>query len=369
MSDLRFYAPGFEIRVKGERLAERGFIVNQVTVEQATEAAARATFSVFRAGTEQSLSAWLKEGLSFFKLGVPVEIRAGYGGERRLIFKGCLTSFSYTFAVDSIGEIQVEAQDFLFLLMKSRALAQKQGGFNQVYDHEVVRRVLSHYPAFEEVYIEETPIKYPKVQQKDEESDYQFLKRLAERNNYLLYARVDQEREKAVFCFKKPQDKPTPRQGQHELYFGRELRSFTPNFSLTQVITRVVVRGWDPKQKKEIEGQAELSAKDQERFEKTGFPSPITLELHLPVRSKEEAQKQAEAICQKYRRLLEAEGEALGLPEIQAGDLIEIKGLPQCQGPADLDLCRSYLAVQATHQIGEGGYRLRLKLKEVISYP
>ncbi len=370
MSERDFYAPGFSLKIGGQDLSQIGFIVQRLTVEQSVEAAARLSFSLFRAGTEKTLAHWLEEALSLLKLGLLVEAWAGYGGKRLLIFKGCLTSFSYAFSVDSVGEIQVEAQDFLFLMMKRKALRSRgQDGFSEVYDHEIVKRLLLHYPSFEKQDIDQTSVKYPKVQQKKEEHDYQFLKRLAERNGYFLYARLDQQEEKSVFCFQKPRDKAGGEVRGHELSFGRELRSFSPQFSLTQVVTKVVVRGWDPKNKKEIEGQAELPAAEQRRLEEANFIDPLILEVHQPVRDRKEAEERARALLFKHRRLLEAEAETLGLTELQAGDLVKIRGLPSCTGPYGLDLCRVYLAHQVTHQIGETGYRLRLKLKEVMALP
>ncbi len=365
MPETRFYAPGFSLKLGGQELSSLGLVANQISLEQSVEASAHLSFSLFRAGSPQTLSTWFEEVLSFLRLGLPIEVRAGYGGERLLLFKGCLTSFSYAFSVDSIGEVQVEAQDFLFLLMKGKALRTKgQDGFSEVYDHDVVRRVLHHYPAFEKVLIDQTKIKYPKIQQKKEEHDYQFLKRLAERNGYLLYARVDQREEKAVFCFVRP---PQKTEKAHQLAFGRLLRSFNPRFNLTQVITKVVVRGWDPVHKKEIEAKAELPREEVLRLEETKMLTPSTLEVHHPVRSQKEALLRARALLNRHRALLEAEAEVLGLPEIQAGDLVKIEGLPVCEGPQGTNLCSSYLVTQASHQIGEAGYRLRLKLKEVVS--
>ncbi|HFC96896.1 MAG TPA: phage late control D family protein [Thermosulfurimonas dismutans] len=361
--ELRFYAPGFSLKVEGEELGPRGFICNQITVEQSVEASARLSFSVFRAGTEKDLALWLEEALSFFRLGCRVEARAGYGGTRLLIFRGCLTSISYSLSVDSIGEIHLEAQDFLFLLMKGRALSSRhRGGFSQVRDHEVVRQVVDLYPVFEEKVIQETESRHPKVQQKQEEFDYQFLKRLAERNGYLLYSRLNQEKEKAVFCFENPEDGHGRR---HELLFGRELRSFTPQFDLSGMISRVVVRGWDPMRKKEIQGQAEIREGGATEEIRILWPSPPTLEVSLPVRDRQEARSRAQALLRKHRTLLQVEAECLGLPEIQAGDRVEIKGLPLVQGPGGTALEGAFLVTQATHQIGEGGYHLRMKLKRV----
>ena len=78
------------------------------------------------------------------------------------------------------------------------------------------------------------------------ESNVAFLKRLAARNNYIL--RVERD----ALTFKKPTFEGMTK----EVKMGESLRSVRFAFNSVDQVQKVVVRGWNPAMKMEVEGSA-----------------------------------------------------------------------------------------------------------------
>ena len=88
--------------------------------------------------------------------------------------------------------------------------------------------------------IQRTQERHPQIEQ-NQESDFEFLKKLADRNHYELF--VD---EKRTLHFRKPNDAAS---AVVRLLWGQGLISFKPEANLAGQISKVEVYGWDPKKK------------------------------------------------------------------------------------------------------------------------
>ncbi len=363
-----FYAPAFTIELEGQDLVAQGIAVTGVTVDQITDGAAKFSFTV--AGLVKAYGSMEPEKL--FSFGQKVEIYLGYGSLKRLVIQGLITSVSYSFSTESPVEVRVEGYDLLFPMMRLRQVARKKKKqiWTQAKDSQVAEEIAREY--FKKSEIADTKVIHQRITQKDEENDYQFLKRLAERNGFEIFARVEQEDKTSIFRFAPPlletgnQHHPEP---DLTLTFGQELFSFHPSLKMNQVVSQVIVRGWDPKTKKEIEAKAPRR-RPPKRSEKITGPEaalkalkePVTLEVRLPVFSREEAQARAEALLLRASQgLVEGEGECIGLPELIPGKVVAIEGLSErFAGP--------YYVYQVTHTIGANGYRTTFKVKEASLY-
>ncbi len=360
-----FYAPEFQILLQDKDLVAQGFSVTQVSVDQITDGATKFDFTVLGPFGSSPLAPE-----DTFSFGQRVDILMGYGKEKRLLVQGIITSLSYSFSVNTPLEVRVEGYDLLFYMMRLRRIAEKKKkSWSKVKDSQVVQEIAQQY--FEKWDIFDTKVVQPSIIQRQEETDYQFLKRLGERNACEVFVKVDQVQKNSIFCFAPPPflvAGQTPEKADLSLTFGLELFSFNPVLKINQVVSKVVVYGWDSKTKKKIKGQAPVRQDSRKGSQKASqvtteaLKEAITMEVHLPVFSEEEARKRAESLLSKASQgLVEGEGETVGIPELIPGKVLSIKGLGKAlEGP--------FYVYQATHTMGPNGYRTTFKVKEASAY-
>jgi phage baseplate assembly protein gpV len=156
-------------------------------------------------------------------------------------------------------------------------------------------------------------------------NDWGFIHERARRNNF----EVSIDDSKLYFR------KATTSAATVTLSWGTTMRRFQPRMSLSKQADTVKVRGWDPKKKQSILGQATSSSSSpstgignwggplsQSAFSKAAE----VLEIRHPVRSQKEADTMAQAILDEINAgFLEAEGLAFGNPELKAGIKVKIE--------------------------------------------
>ena len=206
--------------------------------------------------------------------------------------------------------------------------------------------------------IEPTQETHAQIEQ-NQESDWEFLKKLAERNHFELY--VD---ERKTLHFAKPNDKAG---AVVQLVYGEGLLSFKPQANLAGQISKVEVYGWNPKTKKQFIGTASageesgLTGKSAGQYLKAlirDSSKQPTLRLRQPVFTQSEADQRAKAaLNERAKEFLTGEGEAIGLPEVRPDRNVELAKL-------GMSFSKTYYIQQATHKIDSNGYRTRFKVKE-----
>jgi phage protein D len=150
------------------------------------------------------------------------------------------------------------------------------------------------------------------------------------------------------------------------LEWGKTLISLQPNLQMTNQVSKVTVKGWNPTGKAKFEAtitRAELAKKNP------GIVNPSDLGVQDPSMSQKKEivvdrpiKSQAEAnnlarntLLQIGQTLVEAKGKTVGLPGLRAGVKVQIKGLgARFSGPPKKEF--SYLVTSTTHTIGDGGY-------------
>jgi len=135
---------------------------------------------------------------------------------------------------------------------------------------------------------------HPKIEQ-SQESDYAFMKKLAERNGFKLYVFND------TLFFKEPAN---DKSGVVTLEWGKGLISFSPQVNIADQVSGVEVRGWDIEKKEQIVGKAQKGdelGRDQGRKSGGDIIGTIckknntVLHARLPVYSQQDADQQAKA--------------------------------------------------------------------------
>jgi phage protein D len=163
--------------------------------------------------------------------------------------------------------------------------------------------------------------------------------------------------------FRKPQpSKDGPKEGNFrsrnplQLVFGQDLLQFHPRVSSAEQVSQVKVRGWSPKDKKEVIGSASAgttSAKLRETpAQLAGKFAPRTFTLvDRPLATQREVDAAAKAVAEQIGSAhAEAEGVARGNPVLKAG-------VPVSVGLVSADFEGQYTITHSRHVFDHNGYR------------
>jgi phage protein D len=292
--------------------------------------------------------------LKLLSFGAEIEVCMGYGDAKSTptAVQGMITEITTNFPDGAAPELSVSGYDHGFPL----TVGKNSRTWSKSRDSDAAREIASFNNL--NAKIETTKEKLAQIEQ-NQESDWEFLKKLADRNHFELY--VDEQK---TLHFAPPNDKAT---AIVRLGYGEGLLSFKPEANLAGQISQVEVYGWDVKTKKPIVGRASageesgLSGKSAGQRLNTFVRDPSkrpTLRLRQPVFTQAEADKRAKAaLNERAKQFLTGEGEAIGLPDVRPDRNVE---LDQLGAP----FSKTYYIQQATHKIDPSGYRTRFKVKE-----
>ncbi|HEU4593528.1 MAG TPA: contractile injection system protein, VgrG/Pvc8 family [Pyrinomonadaceae bacterium] len=346
-----FYAPAYKVVVNGQNLLTDLFMeIASVQVDNTLKGADRFTFTVNSTFDFQYRE--FTHLADIFAFGNSVEIYLGYQdiSSLTLLHRGMVTAVQTSFPASGLPQINVSGYDLTYCMTKGK----RSRNWEKKKDSDVVAEVAREYGL--NPVTDDTLVEHPKIEQ-SQESDYQFLEKLAERNGYELYA-FDRE-----LYFRPP---ASGEAAVVTLEWGKGLVSFAPEINISEQVSKVEVRGWDVMEKKEIVGVAgqgdeqgrETSRRSGAEFVKTICRDGGELKVRVPVYSKQEAERRAEAILKRRSELLvQGGGESIGLPEILADTNVELKGLGKL-------FSKTYYVEQSTHTVSTSGYRTTFKVKD-----
>jgi phage protein D len=352
-----FYVPAFVVNVGDLALTQTLAIpVSQVEVDLSLGAAGRFSFTVpntFSIEERKFLSAYGEPVLDTLKFGASVEIKIGYGDHSRLptMLTGIITEITTGFAEGSTPELQVSGYDNLFPM----TLGKRSKSWKDARDSDIVSLLAGEYNLATD--IATTKEQHAQVEQ-NQESDFEFVKKLAGRNHFEFYVTP-----KGALHFAPPRDREG---GIVTLLWGQSLLSFKPEGNLAAQVAEVHVYGWDSDKKKAIVGKAaageesgyESPRKSGGQILRSALKKPPVLEVRQPVFTEAEAKRRAEAILNDHaKKFLTGEAECLGLPEIQPDRNVTLGNLGE-------PFSKTYYVQQTTHKYDSNGYRTRLKVKE-----
>lgn len=351
-----FYTPRFRVDVGGETFTEADGLLADLSVDLTLEGADRFSFALTHPFDHASASF---SGLDWdqFAVDVPVTIWFGYDSPTPLtppLLVGTISSVKPTFPAGSGPTVAVSGYD----LFHGTTKGTNGKSWNDRTDSEVVFDRLAD-AGFELrpaemtdddrlVGIEKTRRPQPKTIQ-DKQSDYAFLKGLADRNGFEFFA--EPWRRGAtwgeIINFRPPTYTKLPDGSPPSLSlrYGESLFSFSPELSTAEQVQTVEVRHWNETRKEEIVGTAS-------KGEGSG-----TEVVHANVDSVEEAEAVAQAVLDRIAEgLVTGSGETIGLPELRTGTRIELEGIDT--------FTNVYYVEQVTHSIGGSGYRTAFQVRE-----
>lgn len=281
---------------------------------------------------------------TLLKPGASVEIQLPDPTTRALtaIFKGEITAVEPEFIENSLAVITVRGYDRAHRLHRGS----KARVFVNSSDGDIATKIAGENSLTPSA--DSTTQIYEHVFQ-DHKTDFEFLQERAWRNGFEVF--VDDK----TLYFRKPKGT----RGQVTLEWGTSLRSFRPRLSAAGQINEVTVKGWDPKQKKEIVGQAASSslspqvglgswggATAQQAF--SGAAKKV--EIHQGVMNQSEADTIAQSILDQINsNFIEADGVAFGNPGLLAGEKVKLEKIGTRFGG-------TYIVTSARHAYTLQGY-------------
>jgi phage protein D len=355
--DGAFYVPAFVVKVDGRSLVDEHFIgVSQVDVDLSLGAAGRFSFTVvdtYNMEQRKFLSAQGSPVLDVLKFGAAVTIGIGYGDRASLvpIMSGLITEITTSFSQDGSPELAIAGYDHLFGL----TLGKVSKSWKKASDSDVVSKLAKQNNLATD--IEPTKEKHDQIEQ-NQESDFEFLKKLADRNHYEFY--VDASK---TLRFGPPRDK---QDGVVILRWGEGLLSFKPEANLATQVSAVEVYGWNEDTKEAIVGRAEAGEETgHDPRRKSGgetlgdalFKKPV-LQIRQPVFTQSEAKARAKEILNdKAKQFLTGEAECVGLTDLRPDRNVKLENL-------GIPFSKTYYIQQTTHKVDGSGYRTKVKVKE-----
>lgn len=347
-----FYAPVAQVIVKGKDLLKQGVELTSISVDNTLEGADQFSFVVNNAfNIKDRKLLWMDK---FFKTGNRVEIKMGYLDKLKTLIVGLITNVKADFPSGGLPQLTVSGYDLSYQMMKNRRSRQNDDS----QESDVIQQIASFYK-LKVTGVESTDLELPRVEQ-NQETDFNFLKRLAKDNGYEFFVFQDS------LYFKKPYAKKS---ADLTLEWGKGLISFSPEINLAKQVKKVELYGWNIKTKKRIVGRAGVGdepgregnrASGGELLQSVVKGDAVHRE-RLPVFSQQEANRRARGKLKKASEdLLKGRGKSIGIPEILADKNIELKGLGS-------QFNRVYYIEKTQHTVTSAGYKTTFNVKETTA--
>jgi len=311
---------------------------------------------------EMTINNWDDEKIEFkysdshtFDVGVGIEILMGYADRVISMVKGQITGLTPQFPASGSPTLSITGLDAMFLLKDRKPGPGDQKIFVNMADVEIAQVIATR----NQLQMKPTPIgiKHDQVVQKNQD-DAQFLMERAKRIDYDCFIANAPDTGLATLNFTPPTDSRAAQKATYyEFKYGTSLISFTPKLTLSKQVSKLTVRGWDPKTKQSIvytSTAADLPSggKGASGPEAAGasFPDKQEVVVDSPVTSAQEAHDLAVSLLrERAYEFLTGSGQVIGVPDLRPGDNLALSGLGQ-------RFSTNYYVLKVEHALGSSGY-------------
>jgi uncharacterized protein len=261
---------------------------------------------------------WVDDKL--FDIGNEVEIQIGYDPKIKTVIVGEITGLEPEYTQDAPPILIVRGHDLRHRLLRGR----QTKSFLKMKDSEIASEIARSRGLTAKVTDSKVKLEY--ILQHSQ-TDWEFLQERAKRIGYevaienkTLHFRPHQNTQAKVLT----------------LTYGGDLEEFLPRLSTLNQVQQLEVRGWIPKDKKEIVGKAGVGKEGGTMGGKTAgtkavkkaFGESSYTIVNQPVSSKAEADQMALGQFQDMAiAYISGEGTCQGNPDLRAGKVIEIAGV------------------------------------------
>jgi uncharacterized protein len=338
-------APVCDVLLNGQALtaAEKAH-VTRVTVEEKLDAAGMLTLEFFEPLESRQQPTWLDD-LNRFALGSEIEIKMGYADDLETLMVGDIMHLQPSFA-QSQFRLTVRSYDRSYRLHQDR---KPPLSFLKQKASDIAVQIAQAVKLTPET--TDSQFTYEYLAKKPDQSDWKFLADLARSIDY----EVRVEGKKLIF-----RPAAYAESAVLTLSMAADLLDFTPRLSLARQVKEVIVRGWDPKEKKAViaragpgEGQAAMDGQGSDGALSESTAGTAVPEVSSPpVTSQAEADQRATAMFNQHLlSLVTGEGSCFGRTDLRPGQVIKIEGVIQ-------PFNGQYYVTRATHIFSQqGGYR------------
>ena len=343
--DAGYYVPAFEVVIDGKKLKpEVQKSISTITVTKKIDQADHFSFEVqdeFNNGKFK----WL--GKDPFKYGKPVSIKMGYVGKTTLTMKALIDKISPKFMTGAIPTFTVEGIDKSFSLLKEKS---EQKTYVNKKDSDIVKAIASEVGLSTQV---DTTSGEPEAEKKKNggTSNLDFIRNLVKDNEGFEFFITD-----GKLYFRKT---GVSESAALTLEWGKHLVSFDPQLNVADLATEVIVRSWNEKDKKKIEGKAvagnerkqESGKKMASQIAKEIFGNKVKVITDQPMQDDAEAKKLAISVLEESsRNFITGSGTTVGIPDLKPGICVELKNLGEW-------FSGKYYVVSTVHTIDTSGYK------------
>jgi len=292
--------------------------VTAVSITEDLEAPAMFAIEMLNWDAAKLQMKWSDQDL--FKPGKSTEVEMGYGDQRGTLISGETTGLELSIHGDVSPRLVIRGYDRGHRLLRGR----KTMSYTNVKDSDIASQIASDAGLSADV--EDTSTTYPYVLQHNQ-SDFNFLRERAARIGF----EVRVQDKKLIFRARK-------NQGQEALTLSREanLLEFYPRLTVVNQVGGISVRGWDPKQKQKITGEAKASGISNKMgasnagpsLANTAFSETHASSVDRPISSQGEADKLATSLLDTVALShITGDGVCVGRNDLRAGILIKFEGL------------------------------------------
>ncbi len=339
--------PIFKVKVDGNELsAEAMASVESVMFEEELNTASMFVLKLTIFDFEKG--AWRYVDLEDFRLGAEVKLYMGMD-DLVLMIVGEITSLKPSFS-ESSSTIEIRGYDRLHRLR----FGSKRRTFVDVKDSDIASTIAGEWGLG--VKAEDTGTVHSHIYQNNQ-SDLEFILQRAKRIRYEVF--VDDK----TLHFQSPKESDP---ASRTLEYRVDMEEFSAELSARYEGDEVVVQGWDFMQKKQISatskgrnGMPSMNAKDTgTNMTKSAFGSFSSYVVDDQPVDVSDAEKLADARYNSH--LVESvtgDGKCAGIPELRAGNTIEIKGTDRFSG--------TYYVTSTFHSIDHNGYSTSFKVRRV----
>lgn len=355
-----YYAPNYKLEVEGVELdpESKGDVLDvKVSMDMDN-----------LTGIELSINNWNDKTFDFkysdttvFDLGKRIHVQMGYADQLLSMAHCVISTLTPRFSESGPPTMGVTALDSMFKLRDRKPKEGEQKKFVNMADWEIAQ-VVAQRNQLKFKATQEGEVHDIVVQKNQDEA--QFLFERASKLFYDCYIEVDPQSGEETLFFVKPKDGSRGGKKVYVFEWGKSLINFNPALSIAKQVSKVTVRGWDPKTKSKIEYTATKS--DIPGAGGGGTSGPEAAEKRLqdkedtvvdaPVTSKQEARDLAMSLLrERARQFNKGSGQVIGLPDLRPGNYVHLEGLGK-------RFSGEYKVRKVEHSIGSSGYRTQFEV-------
>lgn len=368
LPSVDYYAPEYRVEVDGQEISPdtKGDVLQlQVTMQQNSLSSFSLTVNNWDDG---KLTFKHSDGDTFF-IGRKIHIQMGYADRLVSMVRGQITSMTPKFPESGASTLNVSGTDSMFRLKGSKPQNGDKTSFVKMTDWEIAQ-VVAKRNGLRIVVTKEGP-QHERVVQERDQDDARFLLDRARRIDFDVFMQTDPKSGEDTLHFVKPLDgRDSGGIRVFEFEWGKSLIDFSPHLTVSNQVSSVTVRGWDPTKKQKIVATA--TKDDLPRTQAGGTSGPAAVGatstrtagkqdfiVDAAVISQEEAKRLAVArLVEKAYTFNTGSGRVIGLPDLRPGNNVDLLGLGK-------RFSGRYYATKVDHTIGSSGFQTRFDVKRL----